>query len=74
MVKCDICKMEHKEYDDIYEWYCHFRDFNHKCYNKEIWDIENCKWIKVTCCENNKYTLQRINRCFKGSNSSNTKR
>jgi len=71
MMKCDICNLEHEEYDDIYTWYSHYRDFNHKCTQKEIWDIKNCKWIKVTCCENKEYTFQKRNRSFKGSNSSN---
>ena len=72
MMKCDICNLEHDVIDDIYEWYGHYLEYNHKCYDKEIWDKENSKWIKVSCCENNEYSFQSTNTSFKVSNSSDT--
>ena len=44
--KCDICKKRHKEIDDVYEWYCHYLDYNPKNVDVEIWDSENKVWIK----------------------------
>ena len=44
--KCDICKKKHKEITDIYEWYCHYLDYNPKNVDVEIWDLEKKKWSR----------------------------
>ena len=44
--KCDICKKRHKEIDDVYEWYCHYLDFNPKNIDVETWDMEKKIWVK----------------------------
>jgi len=45
-LKCDICKKKHKEITDIYEWYCHYLDYNPKNIDIEIWDIIKKRWVK----------------------------
>ncbi len=44
--KCDVCKKRHKEIDDVYEWYCHYLDYNPKNIDVEIWDIDKKRWVK----------------------------